>query len=108
MAMSYLRMVNKTREQHSKVLNRTLKLTKNMNITTKEALEIARTEVFSNEPVINIYSMSSVHDVGYQKHEAIRHWDKPRVLSLQPKKFPTILKYLQRNSNFSMVRRLCY
>jgi DNA polymerase elongation subunit (family B) len=92
---SYRKMCEKTRQQHSKVVDDTLELLElNSNLSTRDILNIVREDVFKNEPIINIYSMSSVSDISYQKHEAIRHADKPRVLSLQPKKFPTLNNYL--------------
>jgi hypothetical protein len=98
-------MGNKTREQHSKVFNRTNELIdkniknvfsrKKGNLTFKDCLEIARKELLVDEPAINDYSLSSVYDIGYRRHEEKRHFDKPKVLSLQSKKFPSAKKFVK-------------
>lgn len=105
-ASSYQRMCDKTREQHSFVLNRTIELIdKNIkNVfsraknspTFKSCLKIAQDELLAKEPAINIYSLSSVSDIGYQRHEMKRHFDKDRRLSLQSKKFPKPKEYIMR------------
>lgn len=108
-ASSYHKMQEKTRQQHSRVLKMTISLLSEM--TTKEALEKAREEVFKDEPVINEYSLSSVSDIHYQKHEAIRHADKARRLSLQKKKFPTTLEYITETNTtdwFTMAKQKRY
>jgi hypothetical protein len=98
--------MNKTREQHAFVLNRTNELiTANISNTLSRikhgvkfqtCLNIARAELLAKEKPINIYSLSSLKDIGYQRHEAKRHADKPRVLSLQKKKFLTFSEYLKK------------
>ena len=101
---SYQRMMNKTRKQHSFVVDRTNELisqhipntfsrVNDMNFS--KCLEIARSELLANEKAINVYSLSSVKDIGYQRGELKRHYDKPRVLSLQKKKFPSISEYIR-------------
>ena len=60
---SYLKMLNKVREQHSKVFYRTLELMEQRKLTTKSALDISRTQIFENEPVINKCSLSSPENV---------------------------------------------
>jgi DNA polymerase elongation subunit (family B) len=92
---SYEKMKEKTREQHSRVFSKTLKIVEEEKITTRKSLEKARDIVFRNEPVINEYSLSSVRDIGYQKHESIRHAHRPRKLSLQKKKFPSAFDYMK-------------
>ena len=103
-ASSYQRMCNKVREQHSKIVTRTNQLIDKYIINTlarikgaptfKNCLKKAQDELLENEPVINIYSLSSVNDIGYRRHEAIRNYDKPRKLSLQNKKFPNAKTYV--------------
>jgi hypothetical protein len=86
-AASYFKMCNKIRQQHSKVLKRTNELiqekipnvfARNNKYSFNDCLEQAREEVFKNEPVLNEYSYSSVKDIGYQRGEAKRHFDKKR------------------------------
>jgi len=106
-ASSYQRMMNKTREQHSFVVERTNELisihipktlarTSGMNFG--KCLEMSRSELLAKEKPINIYSLSSVKDIGYQRGEAKRHFDKPRVLSLQKKKFPSFSEFLKKSN----------
>lgn len=105
-ASSYQHMMKKTREQHAFVLNRTNELiSANISNTLsrfkngmkfKTCLDVARAELLAIEKPINTYSLSSLKDIGYQRHEAKRHADKPRVLSLQKKKFPTFSEYLKK------------
>jgi DNA polymerase elongation subunit (family B) len=108
LAASYCRMCRKTREQHNKVLDRTNELFNSVKYTTRVALEIARKEVFKNEPIINFYSELSVKDIGYQRHEQIRHSDKDRKLSLQPKHFPTFQKFLQQTNTLAWFDKKSY
>jgi DNA polymerase elongation subunit (family B) len=107
---SYQRMMDKTREQHSFVVERTNELISTLipiplsrakanKMTFDKCLEIAQTELLEKEKPINIYSLSSVKDIGYQRGEAKRHSDKPRVLSLQKKKFPTFSEYLKKTES---------
>jgi len=110
-AASYQRMRNKTREQHSKVLNRANELIDNVfsrkkgTPTFKDCLETARNDLLENEPAVNIYSLSSVQDIGYRRHEKIRHENKPGILSLQNKKFPSAKKYIE---DLNVVDWFCY
>jgi len=90
---SYQKMQQKTREQHKKVINFVFDIPVNRN--TRERLNLAREEVFKNEPPINIYSLSSISDIHYQRYETVRHADRPRQLSLQKKKFPTAVDYVK-------------
>lgn len=101
---SYRYMEQVTREQHSKVLSRSIELInkhigtnvfsrKKGNMTFDDCLQQARIELLENEPSINTYSLSSVQDISYQRGEAKRHADRPRRLSLQPKKFITPKQY---------------
>lgn len=104
-AYSYQKMQSKTREQHKQILDRTNKLIdetitnvfshKQGQPTFASCLEIARNELLQQEPAINEYSLSSVKDINYQRGEAKRHADKPRKLSLQMKKFPKALSYIE-------------
>jgi len=103
-ASSYIGMRIKTREQHSFVVNKTNELIheniknvfsrKKNQPTFKSCLEIARNELIKNEPSINVYSLSSLYDIGYQRGEIVRHSDKPRKLTLNKKKFPSSKQYL--------------
>lgn len=102
---SYQNMFNKTREQHSRVVNRTNELIdttiknvfsrKKGNPTFTTCLEKARNELLDDEPAYSLYSLSSVYDIGYQRHEAIRHSNRPRKISLQSKKFQKPKEYIQ-------------
>jgi DNA polymerase elongation subunit (family B) len=95
-ATSYLRLCEKTREQNKKVFQRTSDLFDSGGISISQALEIARNKCFNLEPPVNINSISSIKDIGYQRHEKKRHFDKPRVISLRYKKdFPTFTDYLK-------------
>ena len=103
---SYQRMINKVREQHNKVVHRTNEL---INTTIKNVfsrnkgdptfetcLEQSRKEFLNIEPSINIYSLSSVKDIGYIRHEEKRHSNRSRKISLSYKKyFPTFKKYIE-------------
>ena len=93
-AGSYLTMSEKTRDQHQRVLDFTVETLQQNAMSIREALDIVRKDVFQDEPILNIYSQSSVQDIRYQRTEAIRHKDRPRRLSLQPKHFPTPSEYL--------------
>jgi DNA polymerase elongation subunit (family B) len=86
---SYLKMGNKTREQHTKVFNLALELMIAEKLTIRKALEKARREIFESEPPINIISMSSVSYINHRKN------DVRRRLSLGPRsQFPSALDYL--------------
>ncbi|MBS0628000.1 MAG: hypothetical protein JSS09_07300, partial [Verrucomicrobia bacterium] len=103
---SYQRMTELTRQQHADVLKQTLERSKTS--TVPKALEESRKNVFLEQPVINEYSLSSVRDVYYQRHEQIRHADKPRKLSLQPKKFPSLKSYLIETNTLHWFGRKTY
>ena len=103
---SYQRMMDKVREQHIKVVNRTNELInttiknvfsrKKGDPTFESCLEESRKEFLNIEPSINIYSLSSVKDIGYIRHEEKRHSNRRRKISLSYKKyFPTFKKYIE-------------
>jgi DNA polymerase elongation subunit (family B) len=118
---SYQNMCIKTRQQHSRIVDRTNELIEK-NITNvfarrkgmptfKSCLEQSRNELICEEPPISLYSLSSVYDIGYRRHEAIRHPDKPRKLSLQSKKFKKPKEYIDDlgvNSWFSYTTKNVY
>lgn len=84
---SYIKMSNKTKEQCSKVVNRVLNLVKEQDKLNKKALEIARRETFEDEPVINEYSLSSIH----QRDGTIKRKGN----------FPSALEYLNETQTLS-------
>lgn len=101
---TYRLMEDNTRRQHRFVVSRTNELIENNILNTLsrkkgqktflECLSIAQQELINNEPIINTYSLSSVSDIGYQRGEDKRHYDKPRRLSLQSKKFIKPKEYI--------------
>lgn len=91
---NYCQMQNITRNQHSKVVNKTIELFEKTRESVKKCLEKARISVFQEDFPISPCSLSSVYDIGYRKHEKIRHADKPQKLSLSAKKFQTFYDFL--------------
>lgn len=101
----YLEMKEKTREQRIKILDRTNELIdknidnvfsrKKNNMKFSDCLDIARKELLKNEPALYPISLSSSYDLTYDRHERIKHPDKPRKYSLYKKKFPSPSTYFK-------------
>lgn len=98
---SYQKMCNKVREQHNKIFKNTLNIIQTKKCITREALEISRKELLEQEPFLHDIVKSSVVDIGYRKHEEIRHADKPKKMSLSPKKFIQPLQYLKETNTIN-------
>jgi len=101
----YLEMKEKTRVQRIKILDRSNELIniniknvfsrKKGNTTFTDCLEIARNELLMTEPALYNISLSSTYDLTYDRHERLRHPDKPRKYSLHKKKFPDPVEYFK-------------
>jgi DNA polymerase elongation subunit (family B) len=101
----YLKMKENTRKQRIEILDRSNELIEiNINnvfsrkkgqMTFKDCLEIARKEFLNKEPALYQISLSSNYDLTYDRHERIRHPDKPRKYSLHKKKFPGPIEYFK-------------
>jgi DNA polymerase elongation subunit (family B) len=95
---SYLKMSHKTKEQCYRVASRTIELEEQKKLPRRICLEMARKEIFEEEPVINAYSLSSSENVNDIKMgEIVKEFKgKPRNRT-----FPSALDYLVETQTFS-------
>jgi len=90
------------RRQHELVVKRAAELydaDKGYNYggkSTRQTLEIAQQELLANEPAYNErYSLATVSNVGYWKHEKKHRKPSGRRLSLQKRYFPDAVQYAE-------------
>jgi len=105
-ASSYQRLLDNIRKQHMEVFERTNELIdihiknvfsrKKGQITFTDCLNIAKNELTKKEIVINSNSLPSIKDIGYRRHENIRHSDKTRKMSIRYRQHvPSEIEYIK-------------
>jgi DNA polymerase elongation subunit (family B) len=108
-AKSYLDMKDYVRQQYMWVVDRSNELSSaRSDQSLQQCVLQARLELYAREPVWFHSNLPTKDDVSYCRGELVRHFDKPRKLSLHKKKFPTIVQYIEEISEIDWWMRKQY